>query len=70
LPILNQIKNKALYLIVGITIEGKKEVLGLWMTQNEGAKFWLAVVSKLKNRGVQDVLIASIDGPKGFIEKH
>lgn len=64
----NQIKNKALYLIVGITIEGKKEVLGLWMTQNEGAKFWLSVVSELKNRGVQDILIASIDGLKGFPE--
>jgi putative transposase len=64
----NQIKNKALYLIVGITTEGRKEVLGLWMTQNEGAKFWLSVVSELKNRGVQDILISSIDGLKGFPE--
>src|SRR3990167_328816 len=64
----NQIKNKALYLIVGITIDGKKEILGLWMTQNEGAKFWLSVVSELKSRGVEDILIASIDGLKGFPE--
>lgn len=64
----NQIINKALYLIVGINIEGKKEVLGLWMTQNEGAKFWLSVLNDLKNRGVKDVLIASIDGLKGFPE--
>lgn len=64
----NQIINKALYLIVGITIDGQKEVLGLWMTQNEGAKFWLQVVNELKNRGVQDILIASIDGLKGFPE--
>lgn len=64
----SQIINKALYLIVGITIDGEKEVLGLWMTQNEGAKFWLSVVSELKHRGVQDILIASIDGLKGFPE--
>ena len=54
----NQIKNKALYLAVGITTEGKKEVLGLWITVNEGAKFWLSVVAELKNRGVKDVFIA------------
>lgn len=53
---------------MGITTEGKKEVLGLWMTLNEGAKFWLSVVSELKTRGVQDILIASIDGLKGFPE--
>ncbi len=64
----NQIKNKALYLIIGITVEGKKEILGLWMTQNEGAKFWLAIISELKNRGVQDIFIASMDGLKGFPE--
>jgi putative transposase len=64
----NQIKNKALYLAVGITTEGKKEVLGLWITVNEGAKFWLSVVAELKNRGVKDVFIACVDGLKGFPE--
>ncbi len=63
-----QIKNKALYLAVAITTEGKKEVLGLWMTVNEGAKFWLSVVTELKNRGVKDIFIACVDGLKGFPE--
>lgn len=63
-----QIKNKALYLAVAITTEGKKEVLGLWMTVNEGAKFWLSVVTELKNRGVKDIFIACVDGLKSFPE--
>jgi putative transposase len=62
------IKNKALYLIVGINLEGQKEVLGLWIAQTEGAKFWLSIVTELKNRGVQDILIACVDGLKGFPE--
>lgn len=61
-----QVKNKALYLAIGVTMEGNKEVLGMWMSVNEGAKFWLSVVTELKNRGVQDILIACVDGLKGF----
>jgi putative transposase len=61
-----QVKNKALYLAIGVTMEGNKEVLGMWISVNEGAKFWLSVVTELKNRGVQDILIACVDGLKGF----
>jgi putative transposase len=61
-----QVKNKALYLAIGISMEGNKEVLGMWMSVNEGAKFWLSVVTELKNRGVEDILIACVDGLKGF----
>lgn len=60
------VRVKAVYLAIGITIEGEKEVLGLWLAQNEGAKFWLQVVTELRNRGVQDILIACVDGLKGF----
>jgi putative transposase len=61
-----QIRSKAIYLAIGVTMEGLKEVLGLWVEQTEGAKFWLSIVTELKNRGVNDVLIASVDGLKGF----
>jgi putative transposase len=60
------IKNKAVYLAVGINREGLKEVLGLWIAQSEGAKFWLSVVTELKNRGVVDIFIACVDGLKGL----
>ena len=60
--------NKAVYLAIGITMDGVKEVLGMWVAQNEGAKFWLQVVTELRNRGVQDVFIACVDGLKGFPE--
>ncbi len=60
--------NKAIYLAIGINMEGMKEVLGLWIAQTEGAKFWLQVVTEIKNRGVNDILIASVDGLKGFPE--
>jgi putative transposase len=60
------VKNKAIYLAIGVTIEGYKEVLGLWIAQTEGAKFWLQVVTELKNRGVTDIFIACVDGLKGF----
>ena len=63
-----QVKNKAIYLAIGVTIEGYKEVLGLWIAQTEGAKFWLQVVTELKNRGVTDIFIACVDGLKGFPE--
>lgn len=61
-----QIKSKAIYLAIGVTMEGLKDVLGLWVEQTEGAKYWLSVVTDLKNRGVEDILIASVDGLKGF----
>lgn len=63
-----RVRNKSVYLAIGVTIEGKKEVLGLWIQQTEGAKFWLAILSELKNRGVDDILIACVDGLKGFAE--
>ena len=58
--------NKAIYLVLGINVEGHKELLGMWMSENEGAKFWLSVLTDLKNRGVQHMLIACVDGLKGF----
>jgi putative transposase len=62
------VKNKAVYLALAIQRDGTKDVLGLWIQQSEGAKFWLAVMNELKNRGLQDILIAVIDGLKGFPE--
>ena len=62
------VKNKAVYLALGITGEGEREVLVLWIAENEGAKFWLSVMTELRNRGVQDILIAVVDGLKGFPE--
>jgi putative transposase len=60
--------NKAVYLAIGITMDGIKEVLGMWVAENEGAKFWLQVVTELRNRGLQDIFIACVDGLKGFPE--
>ena len=62
------VKNKAVYVALGVTRDGLREVLGLWVADNEGAKFWLSVMNELRNRGVQDVLIAVVDGLKGFPE--
>ena len=62
------VRAKAVYLAIGVNMEGHKEVMGLWIAQTEGAKFWLAVVTELKNRGVQDIFIACVDGLKGFPE--
>lgn len=62
------VRVKAVYLALGINLGGEKELLGLWIAQTEGAKFWLQVVTELKNRGVQDVFIACVDGLKGFPE--
>lgn len=61
-----QVANKAVYLAIGITMEGIKEVLGMWISKTEGAKFWLNVLTELKNRGMQDMFIASVDGLSGF----
>jgi len=58
--------NKAVFLALGINTEGQKELLGMWIAENEGAKFWLSVLTELKNRGLQDILIACVDGLKGF----
>lgn len=61
-----QVINKAVYLALGVTMEGHKELLGLWLSENEGAKFWLSVLTELQSRGVKDILIACVDGLKGF----
>jgi putative transposase len=61
-----RIINKAAYLAIGIDLDGGKEVLGIWLEQNEGAKFWLKILDELKTRGVEDVFIACVDGLKGF----
>ena len=60
--------NKSVYLALGVNLEGQKELLGLWLSENEGAKFWLSVLTELQNRGVKDILIACVDGLKGFPE--
>jgi transposase-like protein len=60
--------NKAVYVALGVNIHGHKELLGLWMSENEGAKFWLSVLTELKNRGVKDVFVACVDGLSGFPE--
>mgnify|MGYP000243960440 FL=1 len=61
-----QVINKAIYLALGVNMEGHKELLGMWLSENEGAKFWLNVLTELQNRGVKDILIACVDGLKGF----
>ena len=60
------VRNKAVYLALGVRPDGSKEILGLWIEQTEGAKFWLRVMNELRNRGVADMLIAIVDGLKGF----
>ena len=62
------VQNRACYLAVGVTCDGDREVLGIWWQETEGSKFWLAVLNDLRRRGVQDVLIACVDGLKGFPE--
>ncbi len=62
------VRNKAVHVALGVRADGTKEILGLWLEQNEGAKFWLRVMNELKNRGVEDILIAVVDGLKGFPE--
>ena len=58
--------NKAIYLALGVNLNGKKELFGMWLSENEDAKFWLDVLTELQNRGVQDILIACVNGLKGF----
>lgn len=62
------IVNKAAYMVIGIDLDGHKDVLGIWIGENESAKFWLHVLNELKNRGVQDILITSVDNLRGFTE--
>lgn len=62
------VRNKSVYMALGLNMTGRKEVLGLWIEATEGAKFWLKVITELRNRGVQDILIACCDGLKGFPE--
>jgi len=62
------VRNKAVYLAIGVNMAGHKEVLGLWVAKTEGAKFWLQVITELKTRGVQDIFVACVDGLKGFPE--
>src|ERR671938_372506 len=62
------VRNKAVHIALGVRADGSKEILGLWLEQNEGAKFWLRVMNELRNRRVEDVLIAVVDGLKGFPE--
>ncbi len=62
----NRVCNKAVYLALGVNLEGNKELLGIWLSQTEGAKFWLGILTELKNRGLQDVFIACVDGLSGF----
>ncbi len=61
-----QVINKSIYLALGVNMEGQKDLLGMWLSENEGAKFWLGVLTELQNRGVKDILIACVDGLKGF----
>jgi putative transposase len=63
-----QVINKAVYMAVGVNMEGRKDVLGFWIEKTEGSKFWLQVVTELKNRGMKDIFIACVDGLKGFPE--
>lgn len=62
------VRNKAVYLALGVQADGTKDILGIWIETTEGAKLWLRVMNELKNRGVEDVLIAVVDGLKGFTE--
>ncbi|MDP9169254.1 MAG: IS256 family transposase [Acidobacteriota bacterium] len=61
-----RVENRAVYVAIGIDLEGRKDVLGLWTSANEGAKFWLSVLTELRNRGVRDVYVVCVDGLKGF----
>jgi len=63
-----RVSNKAIYLAIGVNLSGLKEVLGMWASETEGAKFWLSIITELKNRGVKDIFIACVDGLKGFPE--
>jgi len=61
-----KVQNRAVYVALGVTMEGQKDLLGLWIGQSEGAKFWLNILTELQNRGIKDILIAAVDGLTGF----
>jgi putative transposase len=63
-----RVLNKALYLVLGVDLNGQKDLLGMWIAQTEGAKFWLSVLTELQNRGVKDIFIACVDGLTGLPE--
>jgi len=63
-----RVQNKAIYLAFGVNLHGLKEVLGIWASDNEGAKFWMQIVTELKSRGIQDIFIACVDGLNGLPE--
>ena len=65
-----QVVNKSVYLALGVNLSGYKELLGMWLAQNEGAKFWLSVLTELQNRGVKDFFIACVDGLTGLVSRH
>jgi putative transposase len=60
------VQRRACYLALGVSVEGERDVLGMWFQESEGAKFWMQVLSELKQRGVQDILVCCVDGLKGF----
>src|SRR5256885_2679986 len=62
------VQRRACYLALGVTVDGERDVLGLWFQESEGAKFWMQVLAELKQRGVSDILICCVDGLKGFPE--
>jgi len=64
----NRVINKSVYLVIGVNLQGLKEVLGIWINETEGASFWLSIITELRNRGVEDIFIACVDGLKGFPE--
>lgn len=64
----NVVINKAVYLAIAVNMEGKKELLGIWVGKNEGSKFWMSVITELKNRGIEQIYVACVDGLKGFPE--
>ena len=64
----NRVIKKSIYLALGVNLDGQKELLGMWISETEGAKFWLAILTELKNRGLEQILIACVDGLKGFPE--
>ena len=63
-----KVRSKAFYSLLGVGIDGRKDILGMYFSENEGAHFWLSVINDIRARGVEDILIASIDGLKGFLE--
>ena len=64
----NRTVKKAVYVAIGIRLSGQKEVLGMWIGGNESAKYWLGVLNEIKNRGVEDIMIVSVDGLTGFVD--